>query len=132
MNDTFRIWWRTLTTTRGETQAGTPRRSRFFIGRHTAWLEAEVERLRAECAETRRHNWALVNSLVTTAGAPLPEEVLRQSGHSAEPAAADAAGARGDRSSGGARGRRSWHQLARALEIESARDVHRAAQGKGE
>jgi hypothetical protein len=115
MNEKIRTWWRALTMTR-----------------HTAWLEAEVERLRAECAEARRQNWALVNSLVTTAGAPLPQEVLRQAETAAERGAAGERAARGERSGASARGRRSWHQVARALEIESARQFHREAQGKGE
>ncbi|HVB35379.1 MAG TPA: hypothetical protein VNJ52_13545 [Patescibacteria group bacterium] len=123
MKENLRALWRWLSTTR-----------------HTAWLEAEVERLRAECAEARRQNWALVNSLVTTAGAPLPQEVLRSA--AASPGFAGQ-GARPDKSPGetGAaapearrsqRGHKSWHQTARALEIESAREFRSgAAQSKG-
>lgn len=120
MNANLRTFWRRLTT-----------------GRHTAWLEAEVERLRAECAEVRRQNWALVNSLVTTAGAPLPQEVLRQAETASARTAAQSAqqGQIADPARGATRGpaterrgrRTSWHQVARALEIESAREFRRTA-----
>lgn len=99
-------------------------------GRHTAWLEAEVERLRSECAEVRRQNWALINSLVTTAGAPLPQEVMRQAASASAKAGADAGATKAPRAVGG---RKSWHQLSRALEFESTREFHAAAtRRKGE
>jgi hypothetical protein len=106
MNEKMHAIWRWLATSR-----------------HERWLEAEVERLREECAEVRRQNWALVNSLVTTAGAPLPQEVLRQADAALKGGAAQPrAGAPG--SARASSGRKSWHQLARALEIESAREFH--------
>ena len=83
--------------------------------RHTRWLEAEVERLRADRDEARRQAWALVNSLVTTAGAPLPQEILRHA-----EAKADAAQ---DVKTAVPRGKKSWHQRAMALEIRSAREL---------
>lgn len=106
MTEKLRRLWRQLTTSR-----------------HTAWLEAEIERLRAECVETRRQNWALVNSLVTTAGAPLPQEVLRHAEVRGAQASVPAPASERQ-----PRGRKSWQQLARALEIESAREFRREAQ----
>ena len=93
-------------------------------GRHERWLEAEVERLRAECAEVRRQNWALVNSLVTTAGAPLPQEVMRQA--ASAQATTSTGPAKAPRAAGG---RKSWHQLSRALEFESTREFRAPATG---
>jgi hypothetical protein len=91
--------------------------------RHTRWLEAEVERLRTDRDEARRQVWALVNSLVTTAGAPLPQEILQQAGAKAsagqEPTAATQ------------RGKKSWHQRAMALEIESAWELQNFLRGRG-
>jgi hypothetical protein len=92
--------------------------------RYTRWLEAEVERLRADRDEARRQVWALVNSLVTTAGAPLPQEILRQAG-----AKADAAQ---EAKSAAQRGKKSWHQRAMALEIQSARELQNLLRGHGE
>jgi hypothetical protein len=92
--------------------------------RYTRWLEAEVERLRADRDETRRQVWALVNSLVTTAGAPLPQEILRQ----AEARASTAQEAKATPQ----RGKKSWHQRAMALEIQSARELQGIPRGHGE
>lgn len=89
--------------------------------RYTRWLEVEVERLRADRDEARRQVWALVNSLVTTAGAPLPQEILQQAGAKAS-AAAEAKVAP-------QRGKKSWHQRAMALEIESARTLQSILRG---
>lgn len=61
MGKKLSVFWHWLTTTR-----------------HTAWLESEVERLRVECAEARRQNWALMNSLMGTAGATPAEEFRRR------------------------------------------------------
>ena len=90
--------------------------------RHTRWLEGEVERLRTERDEGRRQVWAMVNSLVTTAGAPLPQEFLQQ-------ARAKTEGAQEARPTA-QRGRKSWHQRAMALEIESARALQNALHRK--
>jgi hypothetical protein len=96
--------------------------------RHTRWLEEEVERLRADRDEARRQLWALLNSLVTISGAPLPQEILRQA----------TARASQPQTHTHRRGRRSWHQQATRLEIESARDAapgtqeHDAAVAKAE
>ena len=91
--------------------------------RYTRWLEAEVERLRADRDEARRQVWALVNSLVTTAGAPLPQEILRQAGAKANAAQEAKAVAQ--------RGKKSWHQRAMALEIQSARELQDVWRGHG-
>lgn len=93
--------------------------------RYTRHLEAEVERLRADRDQARRQIWALVNSLVTTAGAPLPQEILRQT--AVEPTAAG----QKDRQATH-RGRKSWHQRALALEIENARELQRLFHKRGE
>lgn len=92
--------------------------------RYTRWLEAEVERLRADRDEARRQAWALVNSLVTTAGAPLPQEILQQ-------AAAKAGAAQEEVKSAPQRGKKSWHQRAMALEIQSARELQNILRGHG-
>jgi hypothetical protein len=92
--------------------------------RHTRWLEAEVERLRADRDEARRQVWALVNSLVTTAGAPLPQEFMLQS--EAKASAAQEAKAAPQR------GKKSWHQRAMALEIQSVRELQGILRGQGE
>jgi hypothetical protein len=92
--------------------------------RHTRWLEAEVERLRADRDEARRQVWALVNSLVSTAGAPLPQEILQQAGAKASAAQETKAAPQ--------RGKKSWHQRAMALEIESARELQSILRGHGE
>lgn len=89
--------------------------------RHTRWLEAEVERLRADRDEARRQVWALINSLVTTAGAPLPQEILQK--------AAAKANAGQDVKPVAQRGKKSWHQRAMALEIQSARELQSALRG---
>lgn len=87
--------------------------------RHTRWLEAEIARLREDRDEARRQAWALMNSLVTTAGAPLPQEILRQ-------AAAQAAAGRGPLPKLPVpRGKPTWHQRAVALELESVREMQR-------
>ena len=91
--------------------------------RYTRWLEAEVERLRADRDEARRQVWALVNSLVTTAGAPLPQEILRQAGAKANAAQEAKAVAQ--------RGKKSWHQRAMALEIQSARALPNVLRAHG-
>lgn len=83
--------------------------------RYTRWLEAEVERLRADRDEARRQVWALVNSLVTTAGAPLPQEILQQAESKLNTAQEAKAAPQ--------RGKKSWHQRAMALEIQSAREL---------
>ncbi|HVB99005.1 MAG TPA: hypothetical protein VNJ12_06690 [Candidatus Dormibacteraeota bacterium] len=138
MNGKIRAFWRWLTTARPDTEAGAHRQNRFPIWRHTAWLEGEIERLRAECAEARRQNWALVNSLVTTAGAPLPQEMLRSAGAASSGLGGQGASPDRSRAEAGAsapeahrapRGRKSWHQVSRALEIESARPPRPAASG---
>lgn len=91
--------------------------------RHTRWLEEEVERLREDRDEARRQVWALINSLVTTAGAPLPQEILQKaaakasSGQEMKPIAQ--------------RGKKSWHQRAMALEIQSARELQSVLRGHG-
>ncbi len=85
-------------------------------GRHERWLEGEVARLRAERDECRRQNWALINSLVTTAGAPLPQEILRR----AQSAATESPKVAGQPV---IRGKKTWHQRAMALEIESRREL---------
>lgn len=78
--------------------------------RYTRHLEEENERLRAERDECRRQNWGLINSLVGTSGVPLPQEVLRYAERaSAEP------------SKPIARGKKTWHQRAAALEIQTRR-----------
>jgi hypothetical protein len=89
--------------------------------RYTRWLEAEVERLRADRDEARRQVWALVNSLVTTAGAPLPQEILQQAGTKANAAQGAKVAPQ--------RGKKSWHQRAMALEIESARGLQNILRG---
>ncbi len=91
--------------------------------RHTRWLEAEVERLRADRDEARRQVWALVNSLVTTAGAPLPQEILKLAEQKTGTPAAGGAVSQ--------RGKKSWHQRAMALEIESVRRARNVADGGG-
>jgi hypothetical protein len=83
--------------------------------RYTRRLEAEVERLRADRDEARRQVWALVNSLVTTAGAPLPQEILQQAESKLNTAQEAKAAPQ--------RGKKSWHQRAMALEIQSAREL---------
>lgn len=93
--------------------------------RYTRHLEAEVERLREDRDQARRQNWALVNSLVTTAGAPLPQEILRQA------ATDSSSGAQNDKQPLH-RGRKSWHQRALTLEIETARELQRLFRGRGE
>jgi hypothetical protein len=92
--------------------------------RYTRGLEAEVERLRADRDEARRQVWALVNSLVTTAGAPLPQEILKQ--------AEAKAGAAQPAKPAIQRGKKSWHQRAMALEIRSARELQGILRGRGE
>ncbi len=91
---------------------------RVTTSRYTRHLEAEIERLRADRDEARRQVWALVNSVVTTAGAPLPQEILRQAAVE-RPAQAH----EGKQSVN--RGRKSWHQKALARELESARELRR-------
>jgi hypothetical protein len=91
--------------------------------RYTRWLEAEVERLRTDRDEARRQVWALVNSLVTTAGAPLPQEILQQAGAKASAGQEPTATTQ--------RGKKSWHQRAMALEIESARELQSILRGHG-
>lgn len=91
--------------------------------RYTRWLEAEVERLRADRDEARGQVWALVNSLVTTAGAPLPQEILQQAEAKANAAQAAKAASQ--------RGKKSWHQRAMALEIQSVREVQNLLRGRG-
>ncbi len=89
--------------------------------RYTRSLEAEVERLRADRDEARSQVWALINSFVTTAGAPLPQEILKRAERKVEmPAPAGA-----ERQ----RGKRSWHQRAMALEIESVRRARNLPEG---
>jgi hypothetical protein len=83
--------------------------------KYTRFLEAEVERLRAERDEARKQNWALLNPLVTTAGAPLPQEMLR----SAESASAKAAARQSPDQPKPVIRRRSWQQVARALELRN-------------
>jgi len=91
--------------------------------RHTRWLEEEVDRLREDRDEARRQVWALINSLVTTAGAPLPQEILQK--------AAAKASAGQDAKPLAPRGKKSWHQRAMALEIQSARELQSALRGHG-
>lgn len=91
--------------------------------RHTRWLEAEVERLREDRDEARRQVWALINSLVTTAGAPLPQEILQR--------AAAKANAGQEVKPVTQRGKKSWHQRAMALEIQSARELQSVLRGHG-
>lgn len=91
--------------------------------RHTRWLEAEVERLRTDRDEARRQVWALVNSLVTTAGAPLPQEILRKTEAKAGAAQTTKVVTQ--------RGKKSWHQRAMALEIQSVRDLQGTARSRG-
>lgn len=92
--------------------------TRMTTSRYTRHLEDEVERLRADRDEARRQVWALINSLVTTAGAPLPQGILRQAQEG------QAEGASGEKQPLH-RGRKSWHQRALALEIETARELQR-------
>lgn len=92
--------------------------TRMTTSRYTQHLEGEIERLRADRDEARRQVWALINSLVTTAGAPLPQGILRQA------QAGQADGASGEKQPLH-RGRKSWHQRALALEIETARELQR-------
>jgi hypothetical protein len=91
--------------------------------RHTRWLEEEVERLRQDRDEARRQVWALINSLVTTAGAPLPQEILQK--------AAAKANAGQDVKPMAQRGKKSWHQRAMALEIQSTRELQSDLRGHG-
>jgi hypothetical protein len=91
--------------------------------RYTRHLETEVERLREDRDLARRQIWALVNSLVTTAGAPLPQDILRQA------ATDSSSGAQNDKQSLH-RGRKSWHQRALALEIETARELQNLFRGR--
>lgn len=93
--------------------------------RYTRHLEAEVERLREDRDEARRQVWALINSLVTTAGAPLPQEILRQ-------ATTNPSAAAQKEKLATHRGRKSWHQKALAMEIETARELQRLFRGRGE
>lgn len=90
--------------------------------RHTRWLESEVERLREDRDEARRQVWALVNSLVTTAGAPLPQEILRHAARADDDS-------RPPERRLTPRGKRSWHQRALELELESRRDLQTAPRG---
>lgn len=92
--------------------------------RYTRYLEAELDRLREDRDQARRQVWALINSLVTTAGAPLPHEILRQ-------AAADSTSAAQKDKHPLHRGRKSWHQQALSLEIETARELQRLFRGRG-
>jgi hypothetical protein len=92
--------------------------------RYTRSLEAEVERLRSDRDEARRHVWALMNSLVTTTGAPLPQEILKL--------AERKTGAPAPAGPGQQRGKKSWHQRAMALEIESVRRARDLAAGGAE
>ena len=87
--------------------------------RYTRSLETEVERLRTDRDEARRHVWALMNSLVTTTGAPLPQEILKL--------AERKTGTPAPAGPGQQRGKKSWHQRAMALEIESVRRARNLA-----
>lgn len=91
---------------------------RLTTNRYTRHLEAEIERLRADPDEARRQVWALINSLVTTAGAPLPQEILQRAG-------VERPGTEQKEKQAVNRGRKSWHQKAMARELESARELRR-------
>lgn len=88
--------------------------------RHERWLEEEAARLRAERDECRRQNWALINSLVTTAGAPLPQDLLAASVRQGEVSRRGGTEAAGQQV---IRGKKTWHQRAVALEIESRHEL---------
>src|SRR5438477_7148382 len=83
-------------------------------GRYVRLLEEQVARERAEVERLRTENRALLNSLLSTAGAP---PIEAPAAHPAQIAPVR---------------RRTWSQIAAAREIEAARQARaRQAQGLG-
>lgn len=106
---------------------------RWTATRYTRMLEADVERLRAE-------NRALLNSILGIAGVPpisVPATEMRRGEAIGDHRASSENGPSLRRSISRAQGavpvrRRSWHQINRALEIDSARKKEQVADGGSE